>query len=80
MGKQYKVWIFQESVSEQILKSPEMQAIIHEKCEEIASRAGEGFEAEVKVGKRRCAGRVKAVTWEAAGRNAKENTLVRAMK
>ena len=47
--------------------------------EAIARAAGSGFEFDLKQGKRRPHGVVKAKTFEAHRRNRKENTLLKAV-
>ena len=62
-----------------LMNSPEMQAILREQSRAVASRAGEGFFSSVQQGKTRAHGRVRAATKEAAEKNLRENTLVKAL-
>ena len=63
----------------EVMNSPGMQAILREQAEQVAGRAGEGFEGNVQPGKNRAHGRVYAATWEAVGHNRKHNTLLKAL-
>lgn len=79
MSSRVKVWFDKPDVSNQLLKSPEMQAIIREQAEAIAGRAGEGYEVVVKTGKNRCYANVITATTEARRDNSENNTLLRAV-
>lgn len=79
MSKRVKVWFDKPDVSEQLLKSPEMQAVIQEQAEAIAGRAGDGYEVVVKTGKRRCHANIVTASNDARRDNAENNTLLRAM-
>lgn len=80
MSDAVKIWIFKDEVRAQVLKSPEMQAILREKAEEIAQRAGDGYEVKEKSGKNRNIAKIYTATFRAKADNAKNNTLLRALK
>lgn len=79
MSRQVKVWFDKPDVSNQLLKSPEMQALVREHAEAIAGRAGEGYEVVVKTGKNRCYANIITATTEARRDNTENNTLLRAV-
>lgn len=64
---------------QQLLKSAEVQALIEEITETVADNAGDGYEANYRVGKFRYIGEVKAETYEARKDNSKNNTLLKAL-
>lgn len=62
-----------------LMQSPEAQALILEKAEQIRDRCPDvGYEADVKVGKTRAVAMVKAATFEAKQDNFENNTLLKA--
>lgn len=61
------------------LNSPSVQALLGEKAQQVAARAGAGFESSVRAGKNRAHGRVYAATWQAVGRNRRDNSLLKAL-
>ncbi|MDN5725161.1 MAG: hypothetical protein L0G99_04405 [Propionibacteriales bacterium] len=63
----------------QILNSPGLIRDLQRRTEAIKAAAGEGFDGNVVRGKRRPRGGVVTATAKAMRRNAKENTLVKAM-
>lgn len=62
-----------------LLKSPEMQAMLRRRAEEIAARAGPGFEASSSQGANRARAKVTAKTRDARLRQAREHVLERAI-
>ena len=54
--------------------------MISERANEIASRAGTGYEADTQIGQKRATGRVKAATAKAKKDNKKHNTLLKAVR
>ncbi len=62
-----------------LLKDPGVQADIGERVDRVANAAGEGFEGDVQLGKRRTVGMIKTMTDEAAKKNAEESTLLIAL-
>lgn len=80
MSNKIKVVLNRDEVSRQLLKSPEMQAILSELASPVAQRAGDGYEAAVKSGKRRCYANIATTTVKAAADNAENNTLLRSLK
>lgn len=63
-----------------LMKSPEMQAIIKEKATAVRTRAGEGYEQDLFVGKNRANAMVSAATVQAKRDNMKNNTLLKAVR
>lgn len=63
----------------QYLNSDSVQALLSEEAQKVAARAGTGFETSVRAGKNRAHGRVYASTWQAVGRNRRDNTLLKAL-
>lgn len=74
-----KVWFDKPDVADQLLRSPEMQDIIEGLAEDVAGRAGEGYEASMKVTKTRVRANIYAATSEARADNEKNNTLLKAL-
>lgn len=80
MSKKFEV-ILNSSGIQQLLKSPEMQAI----CEEHAmatmkAAGGTGYEVSTFVGKRRCNAQIEANTIKSIKDNNKNNTLLKCLK
>lgn len=63
-----------------LMKSPEMQAILKEKATAVRTRAGEGYEQDLFVGKNRANAMVYADTIQAKRDNMKNNTLLKAVR
>lgn len=63
-----------------LLKSKEMQAICMEHASKIKNSAGVGYEVQTRHYPERCGAVVNAVTPEARRDNAKNNTLLKAVK
>ena len=64
----------------EMLKSPEMQALLLERANEIAARAGEGYTTDVFAGKTRANASVFANTPEAIRDNLDNDTLLKALR
>lgn len=64
----------------ELMKSPEMVAILKEKAKGIQERAGSGYETSTYVGKNRENVSVKTKTSKAIRDNNKNNTLLKAMR
>lgn len=62
-----------------LLKSAEVGAYVDKCCEQVATNAGEGFEASGRPGRKRYIGEVKAATSSAYWRNLRGNTLLKAL-
>lgn len=62
-----------------LLKSPEMQAIVDDLATQVVNGAGEGFEKEVNQAQTRVYAHIHAETPEAYYKNAKHNTLLKAL-
>lgn len=63
-----------------LLRSPEMQDILEEKGQEIAERAGEGFELTVSPGQKRANAKISTTDIKSMARNKKHNILLKAMR
>lgn len=63
-----------------LLKSPEMQAVLTDKANGIRNRAGDGYESDIYVGKTRANAMVYANSFQAKRDNKKHNTLLKAVK
>ncbi|HEM3490430.1 TPA: hypothetical protein U1B28_002078 [Streptococcus suis] len=63
-----------------LLKSPEMQAVLTDKANGIRNRAGTGYESDIFVGKTRANAMVYADSFKAKRDNKKNNTLLKAVK
>lgn len=64
----------------ELLKSPEMQAVLTDKANGIRNRAGTGSESDIFVGKTRANAMVYADSYQAKRDNKKHNTLLKAVK
>lgn len=62
-----------------LLQSQEMQTMLSERAQEIAARAGSGYETDVFVGRNRANASVFASDPEAVKDNMKNNTLLKAL-
>lgn len=62
-----------------MLKSPEMQAMLSERAQAVAQRAGAGYETDVFAGKTRANASVFASDAKSAKDNLKNNTLLKAL-
>ena len=78
MAKKWKVWVEPKAVFE-IMKSDEMQKILREEAEKVVGRAGEGYEANVRVGSKRAVANIAPTTPKAYNSNLKNNTLLKAL-
>lgn len=61
----------------EMLRSPEMQALLGEKAAEIAGRCGDGYESDVHMTPGRAIASVFTATPEAAKDNSANNTILR---
>ncbi|WP_461223838.1 hypothetical protein [Lacticaseibacillus suihuaensis] len=64
----------------ELMRSPEMQAILKEHADAIKSRVGDGYKQDVYVGKNRANAMVSADSFEARRDNMKNNTLLKAVR
>ena len=64
----------------ELLKSAEMQSVLDGYAKAAANRAGEGYDAEVHLGKKRAYANVYAATPEAKRDNLDNNTLLKSLK
>ena len=74
----HEIVLNSEGVRE-LLKGPDMQALLLERAQEIAARAGSGYETDVFVGRNRANASVFASDPEAVKDNMKNNTLLKAL-
>lgn len=65
---------------QELLKSPEMQNILDGYAQSAAVRAGEGYDADIHLGKKRAYANVYAATPEAKKDNLENNTLLKSLK
>lgn len=79
MSSSFKFKLNTKGVGE-FLKSEPVKNMISERANEIASRAGAGYEADTQIGQKRATGRVKAATAKAKKDNKKNNTLLKAVR
>ncbi len=63
----------------ELLKSGEMQAVVNGLADSAANSLGDGFEAEHRIGAKRCYANVRAVTREAKKKNSETNCLLKAV-
>ncbi|NQP35061.1 hypothetical protein HO923_00640 [Streptococcus suis] len=64
----------------ELMKSPQMQAVLTDKANAIRNRAGDGYESDIYVGKTRANAMVYADSFQAKRDNKKHNTLLKAVK
>ena len=64
----------------ELLSSEEMKAICKERAEAIRGRCGDGYECDAYTGKRRVNARVWASSAKARRDNAKNNTILKALR
>ena len=79
MAKKTKIVLNSAGVRE-MLKSPEMKALLSERAHTIAGRAGTGYETDVFTGRNRANASVFASTKEAFSDNLKNNTLLKSLR
>lgn len=64
----------------ELLRSPEMKAVVTEHADAVLKRCGNGYERDAYTGRNR----VNAMVWASSGKarreNAKENTLLKALR
>lgn len=75
----YKIVLNRRGVR-QLLRSKEMKNICAERAEQIARRCGEGYESDAYTGKNRVNAAVYADTYQAKADNARNNTILKALK
>lgn len=78
MAKRYRIELNSEGVRD-MLRSPEMMAVCKDLANQIATRAGTGYEVTTYTGKTRVNASVHAATDEANRDNLKNNTLLKAV-
>lgn len=75
----YKIELNRAGVRE-LLRSDEMRRICADRAEQIARRCGEGYESDTYTGKNRVNAAVYANTYQAKADNARNNTILKALK
>lgn len=63
----------------ELLRSPEMQAILEEKGKVVADGAGEGFELKMSSGQTRASATISTTDIKSMARNNKHNILLNAL-
>lgn len=63
-----------------LLRSKEIQSILLDKGNEISERAGDGFEVKVSPGQKRANATVSTTDIKSMAKNAKDNTLLKALR
>ena len=63
-----------------LLKSGEMQGLLQEKGQAVAERAGDGFELTVSPGQKRANATISTTNIKSRKKNAKDNTLLKALR
>lgn len=63
-----------------LMKSAEMQQVLKNKATAIRDRCGDGYEQDIYVGKNRANAMISASTKKARKDNAKNNTLLKAVR
>lgn len=63
-----------------LLRSTEMQNFLEEKGKAVADRAGEGFELTVSPGQKRANATISTTNIKSRKKNAKDNTLLKALR
>ena len=64
----------------ELLQSPEMMSICEQHAVKAQSKLGEGYEVTTMTGKTRVNAQIAAVTYKAKKDNAKNNTILKAVK
>ncbi|WP_179395733.1 hypothetical protein [Lacticaseibacillus absianus] len=73
-------FVLNRSAVRELLRSPEMQAVLKEQASAIRSRVGDGYKQDIFVGKNRANAMVSADSFEARRDNMKNNTLLKAVR
>lgn len=79
MAKKVKFQLNRAGVRE-LMKSPEMMEICRNYAESAVNRLGDGYETSTYVGKNRVNAEVKAVTYQAAADNLRNNSILKAVQ
>lgn len=64
----------------QMLKSPEMKALLQERAQEVVLKLGEGYESTSHTGTNRANASILATTYRAWQENLKENKVLKALR
>ncbi len=72
--------VLNRSGVKELMKSEEMMAICQELADNALSQCGNGYEVTTRVGKTRVNAEIAAVSYSARKDNAKNNTILKALK
>lgn len=64
----------------ELLKSEAMKSVLEEHATNIRSRCGDGYEQDIKTGKKRANAMVWADTYQAKADNLRNNTILKAVR
>lgn len=64
----------------QMLRSPEMEALLKERAQNIVSGLGEGYDSTTYSGKNRANASIRATSWAAYRNELKNNTILKALR
>jgi hypothetical protein len=78
MANDIDIKLFHSGVKD-LLKSPEIQAVLRKEADAIAARAGDGYEVDEYVGRNRARASVQTDGSAAARREARDHNLIRAL-
>ncbi len=78
MSSKFRFDLNSDGVKE-LLQSSGMQQIIRDAADKVQTKAGDGFESSVKVGKKRAYANIAATTYKARRKNLENNTLLKAL-
>lgn len=79
MSKKTKFVLNRSGVRE-LLQSKEMQTVLNERASQAVQRLGAGYNSDIYVGKNRANARVYADSFRAKLDNAKNNSILKAVK
>lgn len=74
-----KVVLNREGVR-QMLRSPEMEALLKERAQNIVSGLGDGYDSTTYIGKNRANASIRATSWETYQNELKNNTILKALR
>lgn len=79
MSKRYRFKLDRKGVRE-LLQSDWAMSVVEDKAKEVQARCGEGYEVTTHTGRTRVNASVHAATVEARQQNARDNTLLKALR
>lgn len=80
MSKNKSKFVLNHAGVAQMMKSPEMQAILKEKATAVRNTAGDGYGQDLFIGKNRANAMIFADSFAAKRDNYKNNTLLKAVR